>query len=93
MNSGISKREWQRPARQRAFSIRQFSEIYNIGRTKIYEELKSGRLCGRKIGRHTIILEDDAEEWLARLPVADGDSTYPQPRRHGHVRKSSADRV
>jgi excisionase family DNA binding protein len=69
MNSGISEQEQRRRARQRAFSIRQFSEIYNIGRTKIYEEIKSGRLRGRKIGKHTIILEDDAEDWLRRLPV------------------------
>jgi hypothetical protein len=69
MNPGISERERQRRARQRAFSIRQFSEMYNIGRTKIYEELKFGRLRARKIGKHTIILEDDAEDWLRRLPV------------------------
>jgi hypothetical protein len=50
MNSEISKREQRRHARQRAFSIRQFSEIYNIGRTKVYEEIKRGRLRGRKIG-------------------------------------------
>jgi excisionase family DNA binding protein len=71
MNPGISEKERQRRARQRAFSIRQFSEIYNVGRTKIYEELKSGRLRARKIGKHTIILEDDAEDWLNRLPVVE----------------------
>ena len=74
MNSGISEKERQRRAHQRAFSIRQFSEIYNIGRTKIYEEIKSGRLRGRKIGKHTIILEDDGEEWLRRLPVIEPES-------------------
>ena len=74
MKSEISETERQRRARQRAFSIRQFSEIYAIGRTKIYEELKSGRLRGRKIGRHTIILEDDAEEWSQRLPVIEPES-------------------
>jgi excisionase family DNA binding protein len=71
METGISEKERERRARQRALSIRQFSEIYNIGRTKVYEELKSGRLRGRKIGRHTIILEDDAEDWLRRLPTVE----------------------
>jgi hypothetical protein len=65
----ISEAEWQRRAPQRAMSITQFSENYGIGRTKAYEELKSGRLRGRKIGKRTIITEDDAEEWLRRLPV------------------------
>jgi excisionase family DNA binding protein len=74
MSSGISEEEWQRRARQRALSIRQFSEIYNVGRTKIYEELKSGRLRGRKIGKHTVIAEDDAEDWLQRLPVIEPES-------------------
>ena len=36
---------------------------------EFYEELKSGRLRGRKVGRRTIITQDDAEDWLRRLPV------------------------
>jgi hypothetical protein len=65
----ISKVEQQRDARQRAMSIADFCERYGPGRTKAYEELKSGRLRGRKIGKRTIITEDDAEEWLRNLPV------------------------
>ena len=53
---------------QRAFSIEQFCRRFGIGRTKVYEELKLGRLRARKIGRRTIIAEDDAESWLRRLP-------------------------
>jgi hypothetical protein len=58
----------QSRARHRAMSILQFSENYGVGRTKIYEELSSGRLRGRKIGKRTIITEDDAEDWLQKLP-------------------------
>jgi excisionase family DNA binding protein len=54
---------------QRAFSIQEFSKAYGIGRTKIYEELNSGRLRGRKIGRRTLIAKLDAEDWLQRLPT------------------------
>jgi excisionase family DNA binding protein len=50
-------------------SIAEFCERYGPGRTKVYEELKSGRLRGRKIGKRTIITEDDAEKWLRHLPV------------------------
>jgi len=64
----VSERE-QRFSRQRAISIDEFCERYGLGRTKAYEELKSGRLRGRKIGKRTIIAEDDAEEWLLHLPV------------------------
>jgi excisionase family DNA binding protein len=61
--------ERQPSARQRAMSIEEFCERYGPGRTKVYEELKSGRLRGRKIGKRTIIVEDDAEDWLRRLPA------------------------
>ena len=49
-------------------SMAEFCERYGIGRTKAYEELNCGRLRGRKVGRRTLIAEDDAEEWLSRLP-------------------------
>jgi len=65
----MTDRERQRRARQRAMSIAEFGEQYGLGRTKTYEELKSGRLRARKIGKRTIITEDDAEDWLLRLPV------------------------
>ena len=61
--------EQRRRALQRAMSIAEFCERYGPGRTKTYEELKSGRLRGRKIGKRTIITEDDAENWLRCLPV------------------------
>jgi excisionase family DNA binding protein len=69
MDARTSEKEQQRRARQRAFSIQEFSKAYGIGRTKIYEELNSGRLRGRKIGRRTLIAELDAEDWLRRLPT------------------------
>jgi excisionase family DNA binding protein len=65
----ISTAERERRGRQRALSIALFCERYGVGRTIAYEEIKSGRLRGRKIGRRTIITEDDAEEWLQRLPT------------------------
>ena len=68
-NRKISEVELQRRALQRAMSIAEFCERYGPGRTKTYEELKSGRLRARKIGKRTIITEDDAEDWLLRLPV------------------------
>jgi excisionase family DNA binding protein len=69
VKSKISEAERQRRATQRAMNIAEFCERYGTRRTKLYEELKSGRLRARKIGRRTIITEDDAEDWLRRLPV------------------------
>jgi hypothetical protein len=66
----MSDSERQRRTRQRGMSLSQFCDCYGAGRTKAYEELRSGRLRGRKLGKRTIITEDDAEEWLRSLPVA-----------------------
>jgi hypothetical protein len=54
---------------QRAFTIEGFCRRYGPGRTKAYEEIKLGRLRARKVGRRTIIAEDDAESWLRHLPL------------------------
>jgi predicted DNA-binding transcriptional regulator AlpA len=68
----ISDAEQHCRARQRAMNIPEFCERYGPGRTKAYEELKSGRLRARKIGKRTVITDDDAEEWLRHLPVIEG---------------------
>jgi hypothetical protein len=75
MDRKISERERRRRPRQRAMSLAQFCEWYGLGRTKAYEELKAGRLRGRKCGKRTIIADDDAERWLSSLPAAYGEAT------------------
>jgi hypothetical protein len=69
MAISLSVEERERRARQRAFSIREFSEAYRVGRAKIYSEIGSGRLRARKIGKHTVILDSDAADWLEGLPL------------------------
>ena len=64
--------ERQRRGLQRAMSIDEFCSRYGPGRTKVYQELKSGRLRARKIGTRTVITEEDAEDWLQHLPVIEG---------------------
>jgi len=39
-----------------------------MGATKAYEEIKAGRLVARKVGRRTIILDEDLKAWLDALP-------------------------
>ncbi len=52
-----------------AFTVKEFCKSYAIGRTTAYEEIKSGRLQSRKVGRRTLILRIDADNWLADLPA------------------------
>jgi excisionase family DNA binding protein len=70
MEARTAEQGQQSSVQLRALSIQEFSLIYGIGRTKIYEELKSGRLRARKVGKRTIIAESDAESWLHSLPEA-----------------------
>jgi excisionase family DNA binding protein len=68
MKSKISPREQERRDRQRAMSIEQFCSYYGVGKTKTYAEIRAGRLRARKCGRRTVVVEDDAEDWLRHLP-------------------------
>ena len=81
MDGKISEAERQRRARQRAaniqqraMSVGQFCQHYGIGRTTAYEEIKRGRLRGLKVGKRTLITEDNAEDWLRRLPAIETGS-------------------
>ena len=72
-----AKKEQQSPSQRRAISIEDFGERYGLGRTKTFEEIRAGRLRARKIGRRTLIAEDDAEEWLRQLPSVEVKA-FPQ---------------
>jgi hypothetical protein len=78
-HSKISEGEGQRRAWQRAMSIRAFCEIFDIGRTSAYAEIKAGRLKVRKAGRRTLIGNDDAEEWWRSLPAIKRDFSQVVP--------------
>ena len=54
---------------QLGYSIHESAKLAGVGRSTIYEELASGRLRGRKLGRRTIITGADLREWLAALPA------------------------
>lgn len=51
------------------YSIPEAAEVASIGRTKIYEAIKSGNLVARKHGKRTVILRDDLRAFLAALPA------------------------
>ena len=51
-----------------AFSVSELALRCGVGRTKIYEEIKAGRLIARKLGSRTLIALSDVEKWLKALP-------------------------
>jgi excisionase family DNA binding protein len=65
----VNTQKYQTQQAQRALSVEEFCRRYSIGRTKAYQELGAGRLRARKVGKRTLITEDDAEAWLSRLPA------------------------
>lgn len=58
------------PQRQ-VLSIAEFCRAYGIGRTKVYEEIRQGRLRLHKIGKRSIIAVGDAEAWFKNLRVVE----------------------
>ena len=52
-----------------ALSIDQCCEYINVRRTKLYAEVKSGRLELRKIGSKSVVFRSEAERWLRSLPT------------------------
>jgi len=50
-------------------TIPEAADCSGIGRTKIFEAIKLGKLTARKAGRRTIILSDELAAFLKSLPV------------------------
>jgi len=58
-----------KPLTKRAFTVDEFCEIYNVGRTRFYEILNEG--IGpktKRVGKRLLIPVVEAEKWLANLP-------------------------
>ena len=53
-----------------AHSIAEFAQLSGLGRSFLYEQIAAGRLPVRKAGRRTLILHEEGQAWLAKLPVA-----------------------
>jgi excisionase family DNA binding protein len=52
-----------------SYSIRRLAQQTDVGRSTIYEEISSGRLTARKVGRRTIVRRSDAIRWLRSLAI------------------------
>ena len=47
-----------------AYSIRRFCELFDVGRSFVYNEIKAKRLRKTKAGGRTLITRGDALRWL-----------------------------
>lgn len=53
-----------------SLTIQDVSKTTGIGRTRVFELIRDGKLLARKIGTRTIILAEDLKTFLDKLPSA-----------------------
>jgi excisionase family DNA binding protein len=51
-----------------AYPIDEFAEAVGIGRSKLYAEIRAGRLKAKKLGSRTLIMATDGDAYLDSLP-------------------------
>jgi excisionase family DNA binding protein len=52
-----------------AYPIQEAAVAAGIGRTALYEAIRSGKLTARKYGRRTLIASDDLKAFVENLPA------------------------
>ena len=55
-----------------SYSIAEAVQVSGLGRTKLFAEIRGGRLPARKFGTRTVILADDLRTFLEGLPLVRG---------------------
>jgi excisionase family DNA binding protein len=60
-----------------ALSIADVVGLTGIGRTKIYEAIRDGELPLVKIGKRSLVLDEDVRSWLRRHRVGGLDHSNP----------------
>ena len=54
-----------------AFTLEEFCRRVKMGRTRLYEEVRAGRLTIRKNGKRSVVTADEAQRYLNSLPLLD----------------------
>ena len=52
-----------------ALTLKDFCDAYRVCRETAYQQIRAGRQRAVKVGKKTLILRADAEEWAATLPA------------------------
>jgi hypothetical protein len=58
-----------------AFTIEELVKSGPLGRTSIYQAIRTGQLTARKFGKRTFVLAGDFEAFLKSLPKMGDDVT------------------
>lgn len=70
----VASNKGDRMHNQLTYTIDEASKVIGLGRTRLYEELNSGRLKGVRAGRRTLIPHASIEDWLNELDAYLADS-------------------
>lgn len=68
------------PPRPRSKTLKEFSDSHRLDAATARGLILSGALIAKKVGRLTIITEDDERAWLASLPSVLDDDPPKKPR-------------
>jgi excisionase family DNA binding protein len=55
-----------------AYGISEVVEATNVGRSRLYEDIRAGKLKTFKVGKRTLIAADDLKKWLESYREAAG---------------------
>jgi excisionase family DNA binding protein len=58
---------------KRLFSVENIMPMCNLGRTKVYEEMDSGRLRSVKVGRRRLVSAGALNEFIEKLELLAAD--------------------
>lgn len=53
------------------FSVREAADLMPFGRSRVYEEIKDGRLKVKDTGHRMVVSLDAIKDWYASLPDAE----------------------
>jgi excisionase family DNA binding protein len=53
----------------KAYSIDEAAKMSGVCRTRFYQLLNDGLVPGKKIGKRTVIIEEDLQKFLQSLPA------------------------
>jgi len=60
------------PGRRAAHTVLEACALLGLGRDALYSAIRDGSLVARKLGRRTLISDDDLKRFLDALPRAGG---------------------